>query len=95
MGKSSTDPAITRKLMTNLFDTQRRRSVEPITDRNWKYCGWPPRVSPTKPSASTESVTDGGAPGAYFAKLQATSRTEAVMRVSQDGSHRTGQIAEE
>ena len=99
-GKSTLDPAVTQKLMSNLFKRSEKTPVEPLTDRELDVLRLAAKGFTNKSIGVQLSISDRTVQGHLahiFAKLQATSRTEAVMRgvslgwISQD----TGNIAEE
>jgi DNA-binding NarL/FixJ family response regulator len=99
-GKSALDAAVTHKLMANLFKRPAKAPVEPLTDRELDVLRLAAKGFTNKSIGMQLSISDRTVQGHLahiFAKLQATSRTEAVMRgvslgwISQD----TGDIAEE
>ena len=99
-GKSALDPAVTQKLMSNLFKRSEKTPVESLTDRELDVLRLAAKGFTNKSIGVQLSISDRTVQGHLahiFAKLQATSRTEAVMRgvslgwISQD----TGHIAEE
>jgi DNA-binding NarL/FixJ family response regulator len=99
-GKSALDPNITRKLMSNIFKGADKKIVEPLTDRELDVLrlaakGYTNRAIGVQLSISDRTVQ--GHLAHIFAKLQATSRTEAVMRAVFLGliSQSTGSIPEE
>ncbi len=99
-GKSALDPAITRKLMANIFEHPEMKAVEPITDRELEVLRLAAKGFTNKAIGVHLSISDRTVQGHLahiFAKLQATSRTEAVMRAVSLGwiSQDAGQIAEE
>lgn len=82
-GKSALDPRITRKLMTNLFNSQERKIVEPLTDRELDVLRLAAKGFTNKAIGVQLAISDRTVQGHLahiFAKLQAASRTEAVMR---------------
>jgi DNA-binding NarL/FixJ family response regulator len=82
-GKSALDPAITRKLMSNLFKGTEQKIVEPLTDRELDVLRLAARGFTNKAIGMQLSISDRTVQGHLahiFAKLQANSRTEAVMR---------------
>ena len=82
-GKSALDPAITRKLMTNLFKRPQDTGVEPLTDREHEVLRLAAKGFTNKAIGVQLAISDRTVQGHLahiFAKLQATSRTEAVMR---------------
>jgi DNA-binding NarL/FixJ family response regulator len=99
-GKSALDPNITRKLMSNIFKGQEKRLFEPLTDRELDVLRLTARGYTNKAIAVQLTISDRTVQGHLahvFAKLQANSRTEAVMRAVSLGliSQNTGTIAEE
>ncbi|HET7143143.1 MAG TPA: response regulator transcription factor, partial [Anaerolineales bacterium] len=99
-GKSALDPSVTQKLMTNLFKRTERSSVEPLTDRELDVLRLAAKGFTNKSIGVQLSISDRTVQGHLahiFAKLQATSRTEAVMRGVSLGwiSQSTGNISEE
>ena len=98
-GKSALDPNITRKLMTNIFQKS-EKSVEPLTDRELDVLRLTAKGFTNKAIGVQLSISDRTVQGHLahiFAKLQANSRTEAVMRAVSLGwiSQSTGKISEE
>ncbi|MGE5375369.1 MAG: response regulator [Bacteroidota bacterium] len=82
-GKSALDPRITRKLMENLFKGPDKNIVEPLTDRELDVLRLAARGFTNKAIGVQLSISDRTVQGHLahiFAKLQANSRTEAVMR---------------
>jgi DNA-binding NarL/FixJ family response regulator len=100
-GKSALDPGITRKLMSNLFQRSDKTTVvESLTDRELDVLRLAAKGFTNKAIGLQLSISDRTVQGHLahiFAKLQATSRTEAVMRAVSLGwiSQSTGQISEE
>ena len=100
-GKSALDPGITRKLMSNLFRrSEKTAAVESLTDRELDVLRLAAKGFTNKAIGLQLSISDRTVQGHLahiFAKLQATSRTEAVMRAVSLGwiSQSTGQISEE
>lgn len=99
-GKSALDPGITRKLMANIFNRRDKPAVEPLTDRELDVLRLAAKGFTNKAIGVQLSISDRTVQGHLahiFAKLQATSRTEAVMRAVSLGwiSQATGQIADE
>ncbi len=99
-GKSALDPTITRKLMANIFEHPETKAVEPITERELEVLRLAARGYTNKAIGVQLGISDRTVQGHLahiFAKLQATSRTEAVMRAVSLGwiSQDAGQIAEE
>jgi DNA-binding NarL/FixJ family response regulator len=98
-GKSALDPSITKKLMTNIFKTA-DRTVEPLTDRELDVLRLAAKGFTNKAIGMQLGISDRTVQGHLahiFAKLQANSRTEAVMRAVSLGwiSQSTGKISEE
>jgi DNA-binding NarL/FixJ family response regulator len=94
-GKSALDPAITRKLMSNLFKKP-EKIVEELTSRELDVLQLAAKGFTNKAIGIQLSISDRTVQGHLahiFAKLQATSRTEAVMRavslglISQDAGN--------
>jgi DNA-binding NarL/FixJ family response regulator len=82
-GKSALDPAITRKLMSNLFKRSDTKPVEPLTDRELDVLRLAAKGYTNKAIGMQLNISDRTVQGHLahiFAKMQATSRTEAVMR---------------
>lgn len=100
-GKSALDPAITRRLMSSLFkQPQKTAAVEPLTDRELDVLRLAAKGFTNKAIGLQLNISDRTVQGHLahiFAKMQATSRTEAVMRAVSLGwiSQSTGQISEE
>lgn len=99
-GKSSLDPNITRKLMSNIFKSPERKIVEPLTDRELDVLRLAAKGYTNKAIGVQLTISDRTVQGHLahiFAKLQATCRTEAVMRGVSLGliSQNTGKIVEE
>jgi DNA-binding NarL/FixJ family response regulator len=99
-GKSALDASITRKLMSTLFKRPEKNAVEPLTDRELEVLLLAAKGFTNKAIGLQLKISDRTVQGHLahiFAKLQATSRTEAVMRAVSLGwiSQTTGQIAEE
>jgi DNA-binding NarL/FixJ family response regulator len=99
VGKSALDPSITKKLMTNIFKTA-DRAVEPLTDRELDVLRLAAKGFTNKAIGVKLGISDRTVQGHLahiFAKLQANSRTEAVMRAVSLGwiSQSTGKISEE
>lgn len=98
-GKSALDLAITRKLMSNLFRKPEKAVVESLTEREMDVLRLAAKGFTNKAIGLQLSISDRTVQGHLahiFAKLQATSRTEAVMRAVSLGwiSQSTGQIGE-
>jgi DNA-binding NarL/FixJ family response regulator len=99
-GKSALDPSITRKLMSNLFKGTEKKIVEPLTDRELDVLRLAAKGFTNKAIGIQLSISDRTVQGHLahiFAKLQANSRTEAVMRGVSLGliSQGSGNVAEE
>ncbi len=95
-GKSVLDPAITHKLMANVFRRTHDAAVEPLTEREHDVLRLAAKGYTNKAIGVQLSISDRTVQGHLahiFAKLQATSRTEAVMRavslgwIPQDAGH--------
>jgi DNA-binding NarL/FixJ family response regulator len=100
-GKSTLDPTVTRKLMSNLFKRPDNKIIsEPLTDRELDVLRLAAKGFTNKAIGVQLRISDRTVQGHLahiFAKMQATSRTEAVMRAVSLGwiSQSAGQIAEE
>lgn len=100
-GKSALDPAVARKLMSNLFKRPDNKiAAEPLTDRELDVLRLAAKGFTNKAIGIQLGISDRTVQGHLahiFAKMQATSRTEAVMRAVSLGwiSQNAGQIAEE
>ncbi len=99
-GKSALDPAITRKLMSNMFKHAHNKPVEPLTDRELDVLRLAAKGFTNKAIGIQLNISDRTVQGHLahiFAKMQANSRTEAVMRAVQLGwiSQTPGPITEE
>ena len=82
-GKSALDPAITKKLMSNLFRRSDTKPVEPLTDRELDVLRLAAKGYTNKAIGMQLNISDRTVQGHLahiFATMQATSRTEAVMR---------------
>ncbi len=98
-GKSALDPAITRKLMTSLFKKP-EKAVEELTSRELDVLQLAAKGFTNKAIGIQLAISDRTVQGHLahiFAKLQATSRTEAVMRAVSLGwiSQDTGNLVNE
>ena len=98
-GKSALDPAITRKLMTSLFKKP-EKVVEELTGRELDVLQLAAKGFTNKAIGIQLAISDRTVQGHLahiFAKLQATSRTEAVMRAVSLGwiSQDTGNLINE
>ena len=99
-GKSALDPSITKKLMSNLFRGPENKVVEPLTDRELDVLRLAARGYTNKAIGMQLNISDRTVQGHLahiFSKMQATSRTEAVMRAVSFGwiSQGPDQISEE
>ena len=99
-GKSALDPSITKKLMSNLFRRPENKVVEPLTDRELDVLRLAARGYTNKAIGMQLNISDRTVQGHLahiFSKMQATSRTEAVMRAVSFGwiSQGPDQISEE
>ena len=99
-GKSALDPAITKKLMSNIFKRADNKPVEPLTDRELDVLRLAAKGFTNKAIGIQLNISDRTVQGHLahiFAKMQANSRTEAVMRAVQLGwiSQTAGPITEE
>jgi len=82
-GKSALDASITKKLMSNLFKRSDNRPVEPLTDRELDVLRLAAKGYTNKAIGVQLQISDRTVQGHLahiFAKMQAASRTEAVMR---------------
>ena len=82
-GKSALDSSITRKLMSNLFQRAENKVVEPLTDRELDVIRLAAKGFTNKAIGIQLNISDRTVQGHLahiFGKMQATSRTEAVMR---------------
>ena len=82
-GKSALDPSITKKLMSNLFKRTDAKPVEPLTDRELDVLRLAAKGYTNKAIGIQLNISDRTVQGHLahiFAKMQANSRTEAVMR---------------
>jgi len=98
-GKSALDPSITQKLMSNLFKRSEKTPIESLTDRELDVLRLAAKGFTNKAIGVQLSISDRTVQGHLahiFAKLQATSRTEAVMRGVSLGwiSQNTGNLDE-
>jgi DNA-binding NarL/FixJ family response regulator len=99
-GKSALDPAVAGKLMASLFKRPDKSAVEPLTDRELDVLRLAAKGFTNKAIGMQLNISDRTVQGHLahiFAKLQATSRTEAVMRAVSLGwiSQDTGSLADE
>ncbi len=82
-GKSVLDPAVTRQLMTALFNRPEKTPIEPLTERELDVLRLAAKGYTNKAIGVQLGISDRTVQGHLahiFAKLQASSRTEAVMR---------------
>lgn len=82
-GKSALDAVVTQKLMAQMFQPQDTLSVEPLTEREMEVLQLTARGFTNKAIGAQLGISDRTVQGHLahiFAKLQASSRTEAVMR---------------
>ena len=82
-GKSALDPAIAKKLMSNLFRNPENQPVEPLTDRELDVLRMAAKGYTNKAIGIQLNISDRTVQGHLahiFDKLHVTSRTEAVMR---------------
>src|SRR6266545_326884 len=87
-GKSALDPAVTHKLMSNLFRKPEKMTAEPLTDRELDVLRLAAKGFTNKAIGMQLNISDRTVQGHLahiFAKMQANSRTEAVMRAVQLG----------
>ena len=99
-GKSALDSSITKKLMSNLFKRTDVKPVEPLTDRELDVLRLAAKGCTNKAIGIQLNISDRTVQGHLshiFAKMQANSRTEAVMRAVSLGwiSQSSNQITEE
>lgn len=99
-GKSVLDASITQKLMTNLFGSQPEPVIEELTPREAEVLSLAARGFTNKAIGVQLHISDRTVQGHLahiFNKLQASSRTEAVMRAVSLGwiSQHAGAISEE
>jgi NarL family two-component system response regulator LiaR len=82
-GKSALDAAIARKVMTQMFDQHKASAFQPLTDREMEVLQLAAKGFTNKAIAVQLDISDRTVQGHLahiFDKLQANSRTEAVMR---------------
>ena len=96
-GKSALDAAVTRKLMSHLLHTPEPPAVEALTEREMDVLRLTARGFTNKAIGVQLGISDRTVQGHLahiFAKLQANSRTEAVMRAVSQGwiSQSVGEI---
>jgi DNA-binding NarL/FixJ family response regulator len=99
-GKSALDQTIARKVMTQMFDQHKASAYPPLTDREMEVLRLTAKGFTNKAIAVQLDISDRTVQGHLahiFDKLQADSRTEAVMRAVSLGwiSQSTGTIPEE
>ncbi len=99
-GKSALDPTITRKLMSNLFKPSEKIAAEPLTDRELDVLRLAAKGFTNKAIGVQLAISDRTVQGHLahiFAKMHASSRTEAVMRAVKLGwiSQEPDKISEE
>ena len=97
-GKSTLDPNIARRIMSDVFQKQ-EKSVESLTDREMDVLQLAAKGFTNKAIGVQLGISDRTVQGHLahiFAKLQANSRTEAVMRAVSLGwiPQSTGKISE-
>jgi len=82
-GKSALDAAIARKVMTQMFDLHKSSAFQPLTSREMEVLQLTAKGFTNKAIAIQLEISDRTVQGHLahiFDKLQADSRTEAVMR---------------
>ncbi len=82
-GKAALDPLVTRKLMVSLFNRPERTLIEPLTERELDVLRLTAKGYTNKAIGVQLGISDRTVQGHLshiFNKLQAASRTEAVMR---------------
>ncbi len=87
-GKSALDPFVTRKLMAALFKRPEKAPIEPLTEREADVLRLAAKGYTNKAIGVQLGISDRTVQGHLahiFAKLQASSRTEAVMRAVSRG----------
>ncbi len=99
-GKSVLDPSVTQKLMSQVFHNPKTQVVENLTDREMAVLSLVAKGFTNKAIGVQLGISDRTVQGHLahiFGKLQANSRTEAVMRAVSMGwiSQSAGTIAEE
>ena len=99
-GKSALDATIARKVMGQMFDQHKASAFQPLTDREMQVLQLAAKGYTNKAIAVQLDISDRTVQGHLahiFDKLQADSRTEAVMRAVSLGwiSQSAGTIAEE
>lgn len=99
-GKSVLDPSVTQKLMTQMFHNPNTQAVENLTERELAVLSLAAKGFTNKAIGVQLGISDRTVQGHLahiFGKLQANSRTEAVMRAVSLGwiSQSAGTITEE
>jgi DNA-binding NarL/FixJ family response regulator len=99
-GKSALDASIAHKVMTQMFDQHKASTFQPLTDREMEVLQLTAKGYTNKAIAVQLDISDRTVQGHLahiFDKLQADSRTEAVMRAVSLGwiSQSAGTIPEE
>ena len=99
-GKSVLDPSVAQKLMSHMFSVSNMPVVEPLTDREMEVLSLTAKGYTNKAIGVQLGISDRTVQGHLahvFDKLQAGSRTEAVMRAVSLGwiSQSIGKIMEE
>jgi DNA-binding NarL/FixJ family response regulator len=99
-GKSVLDPAVAQKIMSQFFTSSRPPAIEPLTDRELEVLSLAAKGYTNKAIGVQLGISDRTVQGHLahiFAKLQASSRTEAVMRAVSLGwiPQSAGTISEE
>jgi len=99
-GKSALDPNVTRKLMSSIFKGPEKKIIEPLTDRELDVLRLAAKGYTNKAIGVQLTISDRTVQGHLahiFAKMQANSRTDAVMRAVSLGfiSQSASNIAEE
>jgi DNA-binding NarL/FixJ family response regulator len=82
-GKSALDATIARKVMAQMFDQHKATSLQPLTGREMEVLQLTAKGYTNKAIAAQLDISDRTVQGHLahiFGKLQANSRTEAVMR---------------
>src|SRR5512136_964496 len=82
-GKSALDATIARKVMTQMFDQHKSSALQPLTDREMEVLQLAAKGYTNKAIAVQLDISDRTVQGHLahiFDKMQADSRTEAVMR---------------
>jgi DNA-binding NarL/FixJ family response regulator len=99
-GKSVLDETVAKKLMAHLFSSSKKPAVEELTDRELEVLSLAAKGFTNKAIGAQLGISDRTVQGHLahiFNKLQANSRTEAVMRAVSLGwiSQDIGTITEE